>query len=202
MEFPPSPPPAEPPPSETVGVRPSVADFVDELSEVEHRVAGSGHPADDVSDGHGNMTASRATQELDELMANLSKFEPPSASEPQSDASKDYSKLGAKAGGGKSAVADLNSMLGSLSQDMAVRHGVDTASKGLCAACNKPILTKVMNALGRQWHPKHFTCATCDVELAEVTYYENNGKPYCEKDYHELFAPRCAFCNGPILDVR
>ena len=72
---------------------------------------------------------------------------------------------------------------------------------GVCAACNKPILTKVVNALGCQWHKEHFTCAQCDVELGSSTYYESNGRPYCEKDYHELFAPRCAYCNGPILEV-
>ena len=72
---------------------------------------------------------------------------------------------------------------------------------GVCAACSKPILTKVVNALGRQWHKEHFTCAQCDVELGSITYYESNGQPYCEKDYHELFALRCAYCNGPILEV-
>lgn len=54
----------------------------------------------------------------------------------------------------------------------------------------------------RVWHPEHFTCAQCDTELGNVTFYEYKNTPYCEKDYHELFAPRCAYCNGPILDVR
>ncbi len=96
---------------------------------------------------------------------------------------------------------DLSSMLGSLDQEMTQRHGVSTTAKGVCAACNKQILAKVVNALGRQWHPEHFTCAVCETELGQVTYYETNGRPYCEKDYHELFAPRCAYCNGPILEV-
>ncbi len=101
----------------------------------------------------------------------------------------------------KSAMEDLSSMLGSLDQEMTQRHGVSTTAKGMCAACNKQILAKVVNALGRQWHPEHFTCAVCEMELGQVTYYETNGRPYCEKDYHELFAPRCAYCNGPILEV-
>ena len=53
----------------------------------------------------------------------------------------------------------------------------------------------------RVWHPEHFTCSQCDTELGNITFYEHNDTPYCEKDYHELFAPRCAYCNGPILDV-
>ena len=73
--------------------------------------------------------------------------------------------------------------------------------KGICFACDKPILGKVINALNNAWHPEHFTCAQCEVELGTITFYEHKGRAYCEKDYHELFAPRCAYCNGPILDV-
>jgi len=176
--------------------RPSVADFVDELTEVEQKVSDKTSPKSPKG-GSGsqrsNITASTATIELDELMANLSKFEPSSSEATYSKPNKGMQKQ-------KSAVDDLNSMLGSLQQDMTQRHGVDTAAKGLCAACSKPILAKMVNALGRQWHPEHFTCASCDVELGQSTYYESNGRPYCEKDYHELYAPRCAYCNGPILD--
>jgi len=177
--------------------RPSVADFVDELTEVEQKVSGKTSPKSPKG-GSGsqrsNITASTATIELDELMANLSKFEPSSSEATYSKPNKGVQKQ-------KSAVDDLNSMLGSLQQDMTQRHGVDTAAKGLCAACSKPILAKMVNALGKQWHPEHFTCTSCDVELGQSTYYESNGRPYCEKDYHELYAPRCAYCNGPILDV-
>lgn len=105
-------------------------------------------------------------------------------------------------------------MLGSLQSNMN-RQGVDTSSKvrntdlfnhffllkGTCSACDKPIFGKVINAMRRAWHPEHFTCAHCDMELGSVTFFEHNNTPYCEKDYHELFAPRCAYCNGPILDV-
>ena len=164
---------------------------------MEHQVGG-GEPVDSLSVEKGanraNITASTATMELDELMQNLSKFEPADAGA--------YSRIGGKGEGApKSAMDDLSSMLGSLDQEMTHRHGVSTAAKGICAACNKQILAKVVNALNRQWHPEHFTCAVCDTELGQVTYYESDSKPYCEKDYHELFAPRCAYCNGPILEV-
>ena len=174
-----------------------MADFVDELTEVEQKVSDKSSPKSPKG-GSGaqrsNITASTATIELDELMANLSKFEPSPLEATYSKPNKGMQKP-------KSAVDDLNSMLGSLQQDMTQRHGVDTAAKGHCAACSKPILAKMVNALGKQWHPEHFTCASCDVELGQTTYYESNGRPYCEKDYHELYAPRCAYCNGPILDV-
>ena len=125
-------------------------------------------------------------------MHDLEDFKPPAPAVDQE------RKTGQKP---KSAMDDLSNMLGSLEQDMEHIHGVSTVAKGMCAACKKPILAKVLDALGRQWHPEHFTCASCDIELGNSTYYESNGRPYCEKDYHELFAPRCAYCNGPILDV-
>ena len=128
-------------------------------------------------------------------MQNLSKFEAANQAQGGDGARKDGSQKG------KSAMDDLSSMLTSLDQDMTTRHGVNTVAKGMCAACNKPILNKVVKALGKQWHPEHFTCACCDAELGSTTYYESNGRPYCEKDYNELYAPRCAYCNGPILDV-
>ena len=97
-------------------------------------------------------------------------------------------------------VSQLDSMLGSLQSDMS-RQGVSTTKKGMCAACNKPIIGQVCTALGRTWHPEHFTCVTCEVPLGAASFFERDGKPFCERDYHEKFAPRCAYCNGPILDV-
>ena len=60
---------------------------------------------------------------------------------------------------------------------------------------------QVMTALGKIWHPEHFQCAHCNVELGTQNFFERDGLPYCEKDYHQLFSPMCAACGGPILDV-
>ena len=91
-------------------------------------------------------------------------------------------------------------MLGSLQTDM-TRQGVSTTKKGECAACSKPIIGQVCTALGRTWHPEHFNCVTCEVPLGATNFFERDGRPFCERDYHEQFAPRCAYCSGPILDV-
>lgn len=152
------------------------------------------HHGDDRGLKRPNITASSATLELDELMQDLEHFEPPPQDARSGSADKGPQKP-------KSAMDDLSNMLGSLEQDMETIHGVSTVAKGMCAACSKPILGKVLDALGKQWHPEHFTCAACDIELSGRTYYESKGRPYCEKDFHELYAPRCAYCNGPILDV-
>lgn len=94
----------------------------------------------------------------------------------------------------------LDSMLGNLQANMS-RQGVNTVQKGCCNACEKPIVGQVITALGKTWHPEHFTCNHCNQELGTRNFFERDGFPYCEPDYHSLFSPRCAYCNGAILDV-
>lgn len=55
--------------------------------------------------------------------------------------------------------------------------------------------------MGKTWHPEHFVCTHCQEEIGSRNFFERDGQPYCEKDYHTLFSPRCYYCNGPILDV-
>lgn len=68
-------------------------------------------------------------------------------------------------------------------------------SHGLC------VLPQVVTAMGKTWHPEHFVCTHCQEEIGSRNFFEREGQPYCEKDYHNLFSPRCYYCNGPILDV-
>nr|CAG8590691.1 14660_t:CDS:2 [Entrophospora candida] len=67
-----------------------------------------------------------------------------------------------------------------------------------CAACNKSITGKVLSAMGKKWHPDHFTCTTCNTSLEHIAFFEQDGLPYCHLDFHELFSPRCGYCNTPI----
>ena len=140
-----------------------------------------------------NVTASSATLELDQLMQNLEDFEPPAAA-PSNDPS----------GGGnqkpKSAMDDLSNMLGSLEQDMEHIHGVSTVAKGMCAACKKPILAKVLDALGRQWHPEHFFCTLCGKKFGAEGFHEKDSKAYCRECYYENYAPRCKRCDKAIME--
>ncbi|KAL4223440.1 Transforming growth factor beta-1-induced transcript 1 protein [Mactra antiquata] len=93
----------------------------------------------------------------------------------------------------------LESMLGDLQSDLN-KQGVSTKTKGLCAACNQPVVGQVITALGKIWHIEHFSCAHCHETLGTKNFYERDGVAYCERDYHSLFAPRCGYCNGPIVD--
>ena len=63
------------------------------------------------------------------------------------------------------------------------------------------LLIQVITALGKIWHIEHFSCAKCHETLGTKNFYERDGMAYCERDYHTLFAPKCSYCNGPIVDV-
>lgn len=155
--------------------------------------------------------ASSATKELDDLMASLSDFKITSGSH-QLQSVTDYAKPNQGTAHYQSTLTtvttteqlppasdQLDSMLGNLQADMS-RQGVNTTQKGCCNACDKPIVGQVITALGKTWHPEHFTCNHCNQELGTRNFFERDGNPYCESDYHNLFSPRCAYCNGPILD--
>jgi len=126
--------------------------------------------------------ASNATQELDDLMTSLNNFK-------MVDRQVDEPVI----------PPNLDTMLGNLQEDMD-KQGVKTTQKGVCGACKKPIVGQVVTALGYTWHPEHFTCSHCNQELGTSNFFERDGLPFCEQDYHHLFSPRCGYCTGPILD--
>uniref|UniRef100_A0A3Q3EX35 Paxillin n=1 Tax=Labrus bergylta TaxID=56723 RepID=A0A3Q3EX35_9LABR len=162
---------------------------------------------DTPSQQQARMSASCATRELDELMASLSDFKVPSSREASLYLDLNYSTptpimaqgKGGVPGGPPTQVNKLDNMLGSLQSDLN-KLGVQTVAKGVCGACCKPIVGQVVTAMGRTWHPEHFVCTHCQEEIGSRNFFEREGQPYCEKDYHNLFSPRCYYCNGPILD--
>ncbi|XP_010602363.1 paxillin isoform X4 [Fukomys damarensis] len=180
-------------------VRPSVESLLDELeSSVPSPV-----PAITVNQGEMSspqrvtssqqqtrISASSATRELDELMASLSDFKFMAQGKTRSSS---------PPGGPPKPGSQLDSMLGSLQSDLN-KLGVATVAKGVCGACKKPIAGQVVTAMGKTWHPEHFVCTHCQEEIGSRNFFERDGQPYCEKDYHNLFSPRCYYCNGPILD--
>ncbi|XP_058512888.1 paxillin isoform X1 [Ochotona princeps] len=170
------------------------------------------------------ISASSATRELDELMASLSDFKihgleqrvdaelswaagwPPHSRQSSPEGQDEggfmaQGKTGSSSppGGPPKPGSQLDSMLGSLQSDLN-KLGVATVAKGVCGACKKPIAGQVVTAMGKTWHPEHFVCTHCQEEIGSRNFFERDGQPYCERDYHNLFSPRCYYCNGPILD--
>uniref|UniRef100_A0A8R1DUR8 LIM zinc-binding domain-containing protein n=2 Tax=Caenorhabditis japonica TaxID=281687 RepID=A0A8R1DUR8_CAEJA len=92
------------------------------------------------------------------------------------------------------------SMIGTMNGELSSKHGVNTIPKGDCAACGKPIIGQVVIALGKMWHPEHYTCCECNVELGQRPFFERNGRAYCEEDYHSSFSPKCQGCHRAITD--
>ncbi|XP_058868495.1 transforming growth factor beta-1-induced transcript 1 protein-like isoform X2 [Acipenser ruthenus] len=142
-------------------------------------------------------TATSATLELDKLMASLSDFRvqsnpPPPVAQPVVTSSRPAAPPPQTSG-------SLDSMLGLLQSDLS-RQGIATTAKGTCAACQKPIVSQVVTALGQTWHQEHFVCSHCQKEIGGSNFFEKDGLPFCESDYFSLFSPRCGLCSQPILD--
>lgn len=62
------------------------------------------------------------------------------------------------------------------------------------------VLQKCVTALEKTWHTEHFFCAQCGKQFGEEGFHERDGKPYCRDDYFDMFAPKCAGCNRPIME--
>ncbi|KAF8764024.1 PDZ and LIM domain protein Zasp like protein [Argiope bruennichi] len=68
----------------------------------------------------------------------------------------------------------------------------------ICNKCNVRIKGDCLNALDKQWHPECFICAYCKKPFGNNSFYLEDGLPYCEKDWNELFTTKCVGCGFPI----
>ena len=74
-----------------------------------------------------------------------------------------------------------------------------------CAGCGQELKDgQALVALDKQYHIWCFKCSACDV-LLHGEYMGHEGKPYCEKDYHDKYGVKCAYCqrfiSGKVLQV-
>eukprot|EP00013_Stygamoeba_regulata_P023919 CAMPEP_0177652570 /NCGR_PEP_ID=MMETSP0447-20121125/13208_1 /TAXON_ID=0 /ORGANISM="Stygamoeba regulata, Strain BSH-02190019" /LENGTH=444 /DNA_ID=CAMNT_0019155839 /DNA_START=41 /DNA_END=1375 /DNA_ORIENTATION=- len=71
-----------------------------------------------------------------------------------------------------------------------------------CARCGDNIVGKVMKACDNTYHPECFVCTVCQLPFPDGKFIDQDGKPYCERDWQECFLPRCANCKGIIIGKR
>ncbi|XP_035999678.1 PDZ and LIM domain protein 5 isoform X5 [Fundulus heteroclitus] len=67
-----------------------------------------------------------------------------------------------------------------------------------CSRCQTKILGEVINALKQTWHVYCFMCAACQQPIRNNTFHLEDGEPYCEQDFYNLFGTSCHGCEFPI----
>jgi len=56
--------------------------------------------------------------------------------------------------------------------------------------------------MNRTFHPECFVCAYCGKIFANSPFYLEDGLPYCEEDWNELFTTKCISCGAMASSIR
>ncbi|XP_025073585.1 PDZ and LIM domain protein Zasp isoform X5 [Pogonomyrmex barbatus] len=67
-----------------------------------------------------------------------------------------------------------------------------------CNKCNSKIKGDCLNAIGKHFHPECFNCAYCGKLFGNSPFFLEEGLPYCEADWNELFTTKCFACGFPV----
>ncbi|XP_062994713.1 LOW QUALITY PROTEIN: thyroid receptor-interacting protein 6-like [Elgaria multicarinata webbii] len=69
-----------------------------------------------------------------------------------------------------------------------------------CSMCSKPIMDRILRAMGKAYHPQCFTCVVCHRCLDGVPFtVDATSQIHCIEDFHRKFAPRCSVCGNAIM---
>ncbi|EAT34303.1 AAEL013438-PA [Aedes aegypti] len=68
----------------------------------------------------------------------------------------------------------------------------------VCSKCNTRVKGDCLNAIGKQFHPECFKCAYCGKLFGNSPFFLEEGDPYCEADWNELFTTKCFACGFPV----
>uniref|UniRef100_K1PQ23 PDZ and LIM domain protein 5 n=1 Tax=Magallana gigas TaxID=29159 RepID=K1PQ23_MAGGI len=67
-----------------------------------------------------------------------------------------------------------------------------------CTKCGKPIVGECVNALQKTYHPVCFICYQCKQPIGGNQFHLEDGNPYCENDWRQMFQTMCKGCDFPI----
>lgn len=67
-----------------------------------------------------------------------------------------------------------------------------------CGKCDSAIVGECVNALNKQYHPACFLCHHCKQPIGGTQFHLEDGNPYCENDWRQLYQTMCSSCNFPI----
>ncbi|XP_076547193.1 PDZ and LIM domain protein Zasp isoform X9 [Osmia lignaria lignaria] len=67
-----------------------------------------------------------------------------------------------------------------------------------CNKCNIKIKGDCLNAIGKHFHPECFKCSYCGKLFGNSPFFLEEGLPYCEADWNELFTTKCFACGFPV----
>ncbi|XP_058460555.1 PDZ and LIM domain protein Zasp isoform X10 [Malaya genurostris] len=68
----------------------------------------------------------------------------------------------------------------------------------MCSKCNTRVKGDCLNAIGKQFHPECFKCTYCGKQFGNSPFFLEEGDPYCENDWNELFTTKCFACGFPV----
>ncbi|XP_004397158.1 PREDICTED: filamin-binding LIM protein 1 isoform X2 [Odobenus rosmarus divergens] len=71
----------------------------------------------------------------------------------------------------------------------------------VCAFCHKTVSPRelAVEAMKRQYHAQCFTCRTCRCQLAGQSYYQKDGRPFCESCYQDTLE-KCGKCGEVVRE--
>ncbi|XP_037815824.1 PDZ and LIM domain protein Zasp isoform X28 [Lucilia sericata] len=67
-----------------------------------------------------------------------------------------------------------------------------------CSKCAGKIKGDCLNAIGKHFHPECFACGHCGKLFGNTPFFLEDGMPYCEADWNELFTTKCFACGFPV----
>lgn len=67
-----------------------------------------------------------------------------------------------------------------------------------CSKCSAKIKGDCLKAIGKNFHPECFNCVYCGKLFGNSPFFLEDGNPYCETDWNELFTTKCFACGFPV----